>query len=153
MSLETGLLALRFALAALFYLFLAGAFWAIWKEIASTARQGEIKGYLRVLKGDGAGLLRGELLPLETNTTLGRKRDNSIVVGDKFASAHHALLTMRDEVWWLTDLGSQNGTTLNDLPISEAVPLVVSDVIGIGRVSLQLVDKAACPDGGEQDGL
>lgn len=139
MSFEITLLALRFACVALLYLFLAAAFWILWKGVA-TAQQEAIEGRLLILKGDGAGLLVGEILPLAANTTLGRERDNTIVINDPFASAHHARLTRRDGNWWLTDLGSHNGTLLNELPVHEPVPLAVGDVIGIGQVELQLID-------------
>jgi hypothetical protein len=140
LSFEITLLALRLAFAVLLYLFLAAAFWILWKDLAAPGGQQEaIEGRLLVLNGDGAGLLEGEILPLAATTTLGRERDNTIVIGDPFASAHHARLTRRDGAWWLADLGSHNGTLLNDLPIHEPVPLAAGDVISIGQVKLQLI--------------
>jgi hypothetical protein len=141
LSFEITLLVLRFAFVALLYLFLAAALWILWQEIATAGAQQEtVAGRLLVLKGDGAGLLEGEILPLAAITTLGRERDNTIVIGDPFASAHHARLARRDGVWWLADLDSHNGTLLNELPIHELVPLAEGDVISIGQVKLQLID-------------
>jgi hypothetical protein len=141
LSLEITLLLLRLACAVLLYLFLAAAFWILWKDVATAGVQQEtIEGHLLVLKGDDAGLLAGEVLPLAVSTTLGRDLDNTIVISDHFASAHHARLVRRGGDWWLTDLDSHNGTLLNELPIHEPVPLAAGDVISIGQVELQLLD-------------
>ena len=40
--------------------------------------------------------------------------------------------------WWLEDLGSRNGTMLNDLKLVKPTPLAEGDVIGIGALRLRL---------------
>jgi pSer/pThr/pTyr-binding forkhead associated (FHA) protein len=69
---------------------------------------------------------------------LGRAPDNHIVVSDTYVSSYHARLDRRDGEWWLTDLGSRNGTRLNDVPITKSVPLADGDVIEVGQVELVL---------------
>jgi pSer/pThr/pTyr-binding forkhead associated (FHA) protein len=57
---------------------------------------------------------------------------------DGSVSAQHALLVYRHGCWWLEDLNSTNGTTLNGRPIDAASPLRESDVIGLGQISFKL---------------
>jgi hypothetical protein len=67
-----------------------------------------------------------------TEMTLGRDPACEIVIGDANATRRHALLS-QDVVgsWKLTDLGSTNGTLLNDKPINKAL-LRDGDEITIG---------------------
>ncbi|MGC8879206.1 MAG: FHA domain-containing protein [Anaerolineae bacterium] len=69
--------------------------------------------------------------------TLGRADDNQIVLRDEWVSAYHARIDNRAGQWWLTDLGSRNGTRLNDMLIRETTPLTKGDIIGLGRVKLR----------------
>jgi predicted component of type VI protein secretion system len=95
-------------------------------------------GRLCVVSGGGTLLQPGDTFSLHTHATLGRAPDNHIVLPDTYVSSYHARLDRRDGEWWLSDLGSRNGTRLNDVPITKAVPLAHGDVIGIGQVELKL---------------
>ena len=55
--------------------------------------------------------------------TLGRTAENDICLPDGEVSRKHALLRCRDEGWEICDLGSSNGTFINDLKL---VPQVAS---------------------------
>ena len=44
---------------------------------------------------------------------LGRSVDNRIVVNDTAVSRQHARLTVKDDAFWIEDLGSKNGTKVN----------------------------------------
>ncbi len=139
---EVVILALRLAFIATLYLFLLAVVALIWRDLRATARsRGEGKwkgGRLIVVEGGTAGLRPGETLPLYPHTSLGRDLTNTVVLDDAFASGEHALLTYRAGRWWLEDLGSTNGTTLNDVPIDRAVVVSVGGIIGIGGVRLKL---------------
>jgi hypothetical protein len=137
---------LRLALAAILYAFLGIVFIIIWRDLRAVSRRaeevatGEHLGCLVVVAAGETPLLPGQRLPLAPLTSLGRALTNTVVVPDAFASAEHALLTWRAGRWWLEDLGSKNGTLLNEVPIPADGPIVVGpgDVIGIGRVRLKL---------------
>ena len=61
---------------------------------------------------------------------LGRGLDNDLVINHPRVSRHHAQLQQREGQWWLIDLGSANGTAVNDLPVSEMI-LQPGDVISL----------------------
>jgi pSer/pThr/pTyr-binding forkhead associated (FHA) protein len=149
-NLEWTLLALRLLAVAVLYAFLLITIYVIWRDLrgaasaqpqetqvfASVDQSVALSGHLRVV-GGAAPSQPGDIFVLQAPTTLGRAPDNLIVLPDTCVSAYHARLDRRDGEWWLTDLGSRNGTRLNDVPISKPVPLANGDVIGIGQVELK----------------
>jgi len=67
---------------------------------------------------------------------LGRSPDCRVVVGGPRAgvvSALHAELSYEDGAWRLADLGSRNGTYVNDRRLEAPVVLGPGDVIGLGE--------------------
>jgi hypothetical protein len=74
---------------------------------------------------------------LRGRTRLGRDSDNHVVLDDDRVSLHHALITVRDGVYWLEDLGSTNGTFVgDDARVMEAHPLIDGELVRLGGVSL-----------------
>jgi adenylate cyclase len=61
-----------------------------------------------------------------SSITIGRGADNDIVIDDKMVSRHHARLELQANTYLLMDLGSANGTWVNDRRISTPVPLQAS---------------------------
>jgi uncharacterized protein YegL len=69
-----------------------------------------------------------ELLELPSGrVTLGRNDDNRLVIADASISGHHALLEVLPNALFVTDLGSTNGTKLNDQQLPEGTPTPVKD--------------------------
>src|SRR5579884_3926328 len=66
-----------------------------------------------------------------TGATLGRG-DVEIQIEDPFASSRHARITRQGYVLVIEDLGSTNGTYLNEEPLSGPQPLHPGDRIRIG---------------------
>lgn len=62
--------------------------------------------------------------------TIGRLEDNDIIINDVGVSRHHARLIWQNNQWFIEDLGSQNGTFINEQPISG--PTLISPGIQIG---------------------
>ncbi|KAF0241434.1 MAG: FHA domain-containing [Planctomycetota bacterium] len=71
-------------------------------------------------------------------TVIGRDAECGIVLEDVDVSRHHASIELREEAYILKDLGSRNGTTVNDRRVTEA-PLQSGDRIGIGRGILKFM--------------
>ena len=85
------------------------------------------------------GQMAGTSLPLgRQGVLIGRGPECTLVLDDEFASSRHARIFPRAEGWFVEDLGSRNGTTVNDTKISGAVPVESGAVIRIGRTTLEL---------------
>jgi hypothetical protein len=82
--------------------------------------------------GGGAGLRAGAAYDLSEGALLGRGDQADIVLEDSFASSRHARLVPHGDVMVLEDLGSTNGTYLNDEPLRGPQPLHPGDRIRIG---------------------
>jgi FHA domain len=141
-SLDWILLGLRILTTMILYTFLGVAFYIIWRDLKQRVpelTQLPVSHQLRVIAPmvDEA-LAANETLPLQPVTLLGRDPDNTIVLNDVSASARHARLIQAGGVWWLEDLGSRNGTMLNELKLAKPTPLAEGDVIGIGSLRLRL---------------
>jgi len=79
--------------------------------------------------------------PLETEpTTIGRAVENEIVITSKRVSREHARVERQGRRWVLADLGSTNGTFLNDERLLAPVELRDGDQVSIGDVVLTFHD-------------
>jgi hypothetical protein len=71
--------------------------------------------------------------------------DLGIHPADRGVSTQHAVLRIHDSVLTITDLGSTNGTTLNDsddrLPEGEETPLIDGDRIHIGAWTTITIER------------
>ncbi len=72
---------------------------------------------------------------LKREVTIGRSRDNDIVFPDQSVSRRHARIVKTERGYLLTDLGSFNGTFLNDRSVKESL-LNHKDRIRIGLNSI-----------------
>ena len=80
----------------------------------------------------------GSIFELKPMTSIGRASKNSVVLDDNYTSSEHALLIHRANRWWLQDLESRNGLSLNDLPLEEAAVVSSGDIITIGGTKLKI---------------
>jgi hypothetical protein len=82
-------------------------------------------------------LAGGRSVPLtQREVTIGRLPECDVVVEDPGASRQHARVRRTDDGFVLVDLGSTNGTLVNDAPIQERV-LENGDRITIGETVLE----------------
>lgn len=87
---------------------------------------------LEVVEGGGT-----RTVPLGTGAaTIGRMEDCEVVLHDPATSRHHARITPVEDGFVLEDLGSTNGTLLNDEAIERAL-LEDGDVVTIGATRLR----------------
>jgi Nif-specific regulatory protein len=101
--------------------------------------------YLVVRRDDGFG----EVFPLQPGGrfTLGRAGTNRIVLKDELCSREHAEVYQSDGTWVVRDLGSLNGTRLNNEGVTVERPLEPRDEIHLGRTRLVYVeDMQQLPD-------
>lgn len=109
---------------------------------------------LTVLASKDPGLPPGGVFPLNTGieATLGRGGHNTVTFTEPFASANHAAVRGNDGQFWLEDMGSKNGTYLNDVRINKPTVLADGDRIRIGDVTMQFVRWAYEVESGDRSG-
>ena len=79
------------------------------------------------------------VVPVRTRAALGRDLTCEVVVGDAEASRRHAeLRSLPSGTWQIRDLGSTNGTFVNERQVVGSVDVSPGDVVRIGRVSIEL---------------
>jgi pSer/pThr/pTyr-binding forkhead associated (FHA) protein len=71
-------------------------------------------------------------------TTIGRDVNNTVVVGDRFASGTHAVLSFRGRTWYVEDKESRNGTFVNGVAVAGLSPIGFGDEVIVGETRLRL---------------
>jgi VWFA-related protein len=71
-------------------------------------------------------------LDLKGTTNVGRARDNQLVLDDPTVSRHHAWIKAEGEEFLVFDVGSANGTFVNDEQVKEPRRLENGDVVRFG---------------------
>ncbi len=77
--------------------------------------------------------------------TIGRSKDNDLVLLDGTVSRHHAEISKSTEGYILSDLGSYNKTCLNGTPITKAL-LQHGDKIQVGNTKLSFLLDSSIQD-------
>ena len=62
----------------------------------------------------------GVVFPLEGWVTVGRARTSDVVLDEHFVSSTHARFVPRGQFYYVEDLGSTNGTFVNEKQVTEA---------------------------------
>lgn len=84
-----------------------------------------------------SGPFAGRIVALpQQMVSIGRAPDNDVVVGDPATSGHHGRIEVRTGTFWISDLGSTNGTLVNGEPVIEK-QLSNGDMIAIGQNTLR----------------
>jgi hypothetical protein len=93
----------------------------------------DFRGVPRLRVEIAAGLPHGAAYDLSNGAVIGRGDDIEITLDDSFASSHHARVVAQGDTIVLEDLGSTNGTYLNNERLTGPRPLRVGDKIRIGN--------------------
>ncbi len=80
----------------------------------------------------------------ENEITIGRSRDNVLTLRGLGISRFHAVIYRNENQIFVKDLGSKNGTFVNQKSIDD-VPVREGDVIEVGPVSLRLKEQVRNP--------
>lgn len=154
MALQPVSVALKFGFLIVLYLFLVWVAWSALRDMrrgpgelargqpapsdatsmysAAAALDGDLdEAEPRLLVERAPGHQPGTAYEIPDGATLGRG-DVEIQLDDPFASARHARIWRQGHVLVIEDLGSTNGTYLNEEPLTGPVPLHPGDRIRIG---------------------
>jgi pSer/pThr/pTyr-binding forkhead associated (FHA) protein len=134
-----GLWLVRLSFLALLYVVLYLIVRALLRDLRAAARQpGQELGRLVVVASPSGEPPVGVAFPLDAVTTLGRDVNNTVVVGDPFASGEHAVLSFRGRAWYIEDPGSTNGTFVNGSQVAGIAPVAFGDEIVVGETRFRL---------------
>jgi two-component system cell cycle response regulator len=81
----------------------------------------------------------GRRYPLKGAVQVGRDADNEIVLDRSDVSRHHAAFLARGGTWYVLDLGSTNGTFVNDTGLSAEHGLATGDLVKVGGAILKYI--------------
>ncbi len=112
-------------------------------EAAGTLDESPLPASLTVEGGPQSG----QVFLLAPGATLGRSADCRVVLADVAVSRHHCRFDWLFEGYRITDLGSSNGTFVNDVQVMEYT-LGEGDAISVGTTRLRLRYSVAPPHDG-----
>lgn len=152
--------ALRLGVVLLLYALLLRLLWTLRRELASGSASAvpgtnadeayvdadDLAPVLVVVdveaNGSAAALdLVGRRFTLGATNVIGRNPTSSIVIAEPHVSRRHARIDFRDGEWWLNDLGSTNGTYLDERQVEEPASILLGDVIRVGGVALAVREE------------
>ncbi len=147
---------LKFCLLGLLYLFFVRVLWAVWTEVRapslagtgrspreasdtrsprSPARPERSKRHLIVR---APAERAGQRFDVDAELTIGRASGCQVCLDDSYTSQLHARVFERDGEVFVDDLGSTNGTYLNDEKVSGPLPVRKGDRVRVGGTILEL---------------
>ncbi|MCH7335385.1 FHA domain-containing protein [Acinetobacter sp. NIPH 2699] len=75
------------------------------------------------------GEFTGKEITIERDMLVGRHQDADILLQSADISRRHAALLLKDQMLWVQDLNSSNGTFINDLRIDQETELHDGDIL------------------------
>jgi pSer/pThr/pTyr-binding forkhead associated (FHA) protein len=89
-----------------------------------------------------AGAKEGLEIPLKKDKFLiGRAKECALRAGSEAISRRHCAIVQRETGWTVRDLGSRNGTHVNDEKITTEVPLKVGDELRVGPLKFRIAER------------
>ena len=152
---EPLLAVLKLLCLALLYLFFIRVLRAVWAELrppapappppapaparrrdpAPTGRRRKGAGHLVIVAPTDQ---RGRSFELNGELTVGRAAGCQVALEDNYVSQLHARVFAREGTVWVEDLGSTNGTYLNDQRVSAPLAVRRGDQLKVGSTILEL---------------
>jgi pSer/pThr/pTyr-binding forkhead associated (FHA) protein len=138
---DTLILGLRIGLVAILYLVVLQVVGVSRREMRRAARgqaiasaPSQVVGHLVVIDNGSTTLTPGARLNIEPITTLGRAPTNTVVLESTYVSTEHTRILYRDRSLWVEDLGSRNGTFVDQRPVTQSVAVSPGSVLQVGDV-------------------
>lgn len=139
----------------LLYLFVARAVRWVWRDVTAPARAGTAPAAPRRSRASAQSKRKPRTAPRELvihtpqgrprvvrldahDVTFGRADGSTVILDDPYISDHHARIFLQEGEWCIADLGSTNGTFLNQVKVTSATPIAAGDQLGIGKTTVQV---------------
>lgn len=109
----------------------------------TSASPAPAKGRLKVIKnGTDPRARPGTVLTLANETTLGSDKANDLLLTDQYISAQHARFRWDGGQWRLRDLGSTNGTYVNQRRLAphQEQPVPFGAEVTLGDMTFELTE-------------
>jgi pSer/pThr/pTyr-binding forkhead associated (FHA) protein len=74
----------------------------------------------------------------DSEVTFGRAAESTVAVADPYVSERHAHVFHDGQDWLVEDLGSTNGTFLNQVKVTSPTPIEAGDQLGIGKTVVEV---------------
>jgi uncharacterized protein YigE (DUF2233 family) len=140
---------LKYGLLALLFLFIWRAMrWVmrgltVDEQAAASGRKARAKGVAATTPAASTLVVRADgekprPVTLDASTTIGRAPECELRLDDTYASQQHARIFARNGGWYVEDLGSTNGTFVNEQRLVAPALLQQGDRVRIGTTVLEL---------------
>lgn len=138
----------KFAIIIIVYLIIFFALKIMYKDIKNPSvirgksrkkKKVSPKGLEVISNGENKNFKIGGVIPIQDELTIGRKEDNQLIISDKYVSSHHATIYLNENKIVMEDLGSTNGTFVNDYRCSGKVYLKDGDIVKVGTVKFKVM--------------
>lgn len=139
------LLLLKWFLLILLYIFLIVTVFVVYRDLkatspASTKTKGEAAKSSRMVILESPTENPGESFYFDDQAVIGRTADCTIQISDNSVSHQHASITRDAKSFKLEDLGSKNGTYLNQRKITRSTRLKHGDTIKVGKTTFEFME-------------
>ena len=132
---------LKYVFVVVVFYFIYSIIRIIYYDVRTTLKkEKESDTYLKLLnREDGFRFIVQEYYFIGEDDTIGRDERNTICIKDKYLSKFHARIIQDEDIYFLEDLKSANGTYLNDERIYDAIELKSNDIIHIGQLQFLFI--------------
>ncbi len=131
--------ALRIILLILFYVFIGWISYLIYSDLRGSGRIGAGKATIPPIHfhfTDNDESI--ENIYTKSEIILGRDPASDLPLSDDRISLRHCKIAYYQNQWWVEDLGSTNGTYLNNALITSNIVLMNGDILRLGHQEIRV---------------
>lgn len=132
-------LLLRILLAVILYSFLGWMIYTLWRDLrfnTQLLQSQKVPAITMVRRSTNEDSVESTYSIPEV--TIGRDQGNTISVHEDTVSSVHTRFIYKNKHWWVEDLGSTNGTFLNDERIIHPTILISGDEVRVGNQIIEV---------------
>ncbi len=130
----------------LLYIFLIVAIFVVYKDLkepssSSAKLKRGASSSTRVVILESPGMRSGATFFLTDQTVIGRSPECDIEIADNSVSHHHASISRDGASFKVQDLGSKNGTYMNQRKILGPTRVKHGDIIKVGKTTFEFMEQ------------